>query len=80
MKREFIEYATYTLLYRNSKKNNYSILFSDFFLGICVSVMLVVSSIPLLISQTILWIALLSLWVFMIMHRKKENDAYMVKS
>ena len=77
MKREFIEYGTYTFLYRKSPKGKISLIFSEFVLGLCASIMLIVSSIPFLVKTPCLWFFLLVLWGCMLICRSRENNQYM---
>ena len=77
MKDELIAYATYTLLYRYPKKQNQSIFFSDIFLGICISMMLIICSVPVFMTKIWLWFALFVLWILLLLYRKRENNEYM---
>ena len=77
MKKELLEYATYTEIYKNKQKTNYPVLFSNIVVAILALILMAVSSIPLLLSKLWLWIVLLALWIFALLYSKIEKNDYM---
>ena len=76
MRNELFEYAINTLIYKNLGKTNHSILFYNIACAICVSLVMIAISIPIMISKIYLWIILLAIWGLMLLFRKKERNAY----
>jgi protein-S-isoprenylcysteine O-methyltransferase Ste14 len=77
MKKELFEYASNTLPYKQPEKTDISLFFSNKAWTICVSFFMIVLSIPLLISKLWLWIVLFTLWILMLLYRRKEEKQYM---
>lgn len=77
MRDELFEYAINTLAYKNPENFNQSMLFGNIASTICMYFVMIVISIPILISNFYLWIISLALWGLMLLFRKSERNAYM---
>ena len=76
MKSELLQYASFTHLYKQKSKKNRSFLFSDLLMGICTSVMLSISSIPMLITKFWIWVLFFVSLILILLYRKRETDEY----
>ena len=76
MIKELFEYATYTEVYKNKKKTNFPVVFSNIAVAICAIIVMVASSIPLMLSKLWLGIVLLVLWGGGLLYSKTEKKDY----
>lgn len=77
MRNELFEYAISTLPYKKPEKTNQSLLFYNTASTICMYLVMIVFSIPMIISKPYLWIVFLAIWGLMLLFRRIERNAYM---